>query len=66
MNVLVLLALAFPLGCLALLSAVALLGVLLLAGALRGVGAIGARLRTTDTGMCPLILPNINSPDTRQ
>jgi hypothetical protein len=41
MNVLALLALAFPLGCLALLSAVALLGVLLLAGALRGVGAIG-------------------------
>jgi hypothetical protein len=31
MNVLVLLALAFPLGCLALLSAIALFGVLLLA-----------------------------------
>jgi hypothetical protein len=46
MNVLVLLALAFPLGCLALLSAIALLGVLLLAGALRGVGAIGTRYKT--------------------
>ena len=51
MNVLVLLALAFPLGCLALLSAIALLGVLLLAGALRGVGA--TRLRTTGTVMSP-------------
>jgi hypothetical protein len=65
MNVLVLLALAFPLGCLALLSIVALLGVLLLAGALRGVGAIGARLRTTGAEMSPLRLPNINSPITR-
>jgi hypothetical protein len=66
MNVLVLLAVAFPLGCLALLSAIALLGVLLLAGALRGVGAIGTRLRTTGSVMSPLRLPNINSPDTRQ
>jgi hypothetical protein len=64
MNVLVLLALAFPLGCLALLSIVALLGVLLLASALRVVGAIGARLRTTGTEMSPLRLPNINSPIT--
>jgi hypothetical protein len=65
MNVLVSLALAFPLGCLALLSIVALLGVLLLAGALRGVGAIGMRLRTTGTEMSPVRLPNINSPITR-
>jgi|RhiMetdeSRZDD1v2_1073273.scaffolds.fasta_scaffold458724_1 hypothetical protein len=65
MNVLVSLALAFPLGCLALLSIVALLGVLLLAGALRGVGAIGMRLRTTGTEMSPLRLPNSNSPITR-
>jgi hypothetical protein len=63
MNVLVLLALAFPLGCLALLSAIALLGVLLLAGALRGVAAIGTRLRTTGSVMSSLRLPNINSPD---
>jgi hypothetical protein len=62
--VLVLLALAFPLGCLALLSIVALLGVLLLASALRGFGAIGGRLRTTGTEMSPLRLPNINSPIT--
>jgi hypothetical protein len=66
MNVLVLLALAFPLGCLALLSAIALLGVLLLAGVLRGVWRIGTRLRTTGSVMSQLRLPNINSPDTRQ
>jgi uncharacterized protein YecT (DUF1311 family) len=40
MNLLLLLALAFPLGCLALLSLLAFLGVLAIAGALQVVGAI--------------------------
>jgi hypothetical protein len=40
MNVLLFVALAFPLGCLALVCCLALLGILMLAGALRGVGAI--------------------------
>ena len=44
MNVRLLLALALPLGCLALLSAIALLGVLALAAALHGVDIIGASL----------------------
>ena len=40
MNLLLLLVLAIPVGCLALLSLVAFLGVMALAGALRMVGAI--------------------------
>ena len=42
MKLLLLVVLAFPLGCLALLTFLALLGVLTLAGALHGVGAIRA------------------------
>jgi hypothetical protein len=53
MNVRLLLALALPLGCLALLSAIALLGVLALAGALHGVGTIGASLNNRWRGMSP-------------
>jgi uncharacterized membrane protein AbrB (regulator of aidB expression) len=51
MNVRLLLALALPLGCLALLSAIALLGVLVLAAALHGVGIIGASLKNWWRGM---------------
>jgi len=40
MNVLLFAALAFPLDCLALVCSLALLGILMLAGALRGIGAI--------------------------
>jgi hypothetical protein len=42
MNVLLFAALAFPFGCLALVCSLALLGILMLAGALRGVGAVKA------------------------
>ena len=44
MNLLLLLLLALPLGCLALLSLLALLGVVALAGALQVVGAIKTAL----------------------
>ena len=64
MKLLLLVVLAFPLGCLALVTLLALLGVLALAGALRGVGAIrasmgnGARFgRRRPSG------PRPNSPD---
>ena len=40
MNVPLFAALAFPLGCLALVCGLALIGILMLAGALRGIGAI--------------------------
>jgi len=53
MNVRLLLALALPLGCLALLSAIALLSVLALAGALHGVGTIRARLNDGWRGITP-------------
>jgi hypothetical protein len=42
MNVLLFAALAVPLGCLALVCCLALLGIVMLGGALRGVGAIKA------------------------
>jgi hypothetical protein len=51
MNLLLLIALAFPLGCLALLTFLALLGVLTLAGALRGVGAIRASVGKSGRGL---------------
>jgi hypothetical protein len=44
MNVLLFIALAFPLGCLALICCLALLGIVMLAGALRGVDAIKASM----------------------
>ena len=44
MNLLLLLVLAIPVGCLALLSLIAFLGVMALAGALRMVGAIKSGL----------------------
>ena len=42
MNVLLFAPLAFPLGCLALVCGLALIGILMLAGALRVIGAIKA------------------------
>jgi hypothetical protein len=51
MNLLLLVALALPLGCLALLSFLALLGVLVLAGALRGVAAIRASVGPAGRGL---------------
>ena len=47
MKLLLLVVLAFPLGCLALVTLLALLGVLALGGALRGVGAIRAGVGAT-------------------
>ena len=44
MYVLLFAALAFPLGCLALVCGLALMGILMLAGTLRGIGAIKARV----------------------
>jgi hypothetical protein len=51
MNLLLLVVLAVPLGCLALLTFLALLGVLTLAGALRGVGAIRASVGRAGRGL---------------
>jgi len=55
MNLLLLLVLAIPVGCLALLSLVAFLGVMALAGALRMVGAIysGLGLGSADGNQDP-------------
>jgi hypothetical protein len=65
--VLLFLALAFPLGCLALLSFAVLLGIFALAAVLRGVGAIKASLNTWWHGSYSLgTLPNIKSSDTRR
>ena len=44
MNVLLSVALAVPLGCVALVSCVALLNVVMLGGAVRGIGAIKANV----------------------
>ena len=51
MNLLLLGVLAFPLGCLAILTFLALLGVMMLAGALRGLGAIRASLGKAGRGL---------------
>ena len=51
MKLLLLVVLAFPLGCLALVTFLALLGVLTLAGALRGVGAIRASVGKAGRGL---------------
>ena len=67
MYVVLFLAVAFPLGCLALLSLAVLLGLLTLAAVLRGVGAIRASLNNRWHGTYSLgRLPNINSFDTRR
>jgi hypothetical protein len=44
MNAFLSVALAFPLGCLALVCCLALLGIVMLAGALQGVGALKANV----------------------
>ena len=53
MNVRLLLALALPLGCLAFLSIMALIGVLALAVALHGINTIGASLNNQWHRMSP-------------
>lgn len=51
MDVLLFVALAFPLGCLALICCLALIGVLMLAGAFHGVGAIKASVGKAGSGL---------------
>jgi hypothetical protein len=63
MYVLLFLALAFPLGCLALLSLAVLLGLFAVAAVLRGVGAIKASLKGRPGSYSLGRLPNVKLAD---